>query len=164
MPIVVVGGSAAPTRPPAPLLTELVAGDGSVFVRWSPQGDGRSTLTRFTIVTKRADTGAAVRIDQTSSASVSSFVVQPLTNGTAYSVTVAAVNLIGTSDASNTVTGTPATVVAPPPDPDPVVPPPPPPPVVVRDPTVQPLLWAFPVERTFRPEHWLLTPEEADAL
>ena len=162
MPIVVLGGAAPSSTPPAPRLTAVHQRDGAAVAVWAAQGDGGSALIRFVVVTRRDSSGALVRVDQTSSAAVTSFTIQPLENDVTYRVSVQAVNMFGTSPESNVGLVTPSsTVVVPPPDEEEPPPPPPPPPVVVIP---QPTMYAFPPERTFRAEHWLLTPEQADAL
>ena len=163
MPILVVGGATPTTVPPAPRMTGLLAGDGSAVAMWTPQGDGGSSLVRFIVITRRDSNGALVRIDQMASASVTNFTIQPLDNGVAYRVTVQAVNMLGASAESNMLLATPSAAVPPgeeeppPVDPGPTLPPP-----SVFAP--QPVMYAFPADRTFRAEHWLLTPEEVDAL
>jgi hypothetical protein len=85
--------------PDAPTIGTPTAGDAFATVRWTaPASDGGSAITRYT-VRALASTGA-VRLTQDVAGDAESVVLAGLTNGTAYSFVVAAVNAIGTGASS----------------------------------------------------------------
>jgi hypothetical protein len=94
------------SAPGAPTLGAVTAGDGRATVNWTaPANPGSSALTGYT-VTATATTGSPVRANAGPGAT--QLVLTGLTNGTAYAVTVAATNAVGTGPASTPVTVTPA--------------------------------------------------------
>ena len=85
---------AAPTAPDAPTGVTASAGNGRVSVGWfAPASNGRSAITGYTAT---ANPGGA----KCSTAGTRACTIGSLRNGTAYTVTVTATNLIGTSLAS----------------------------------------------------------------
>jgi Fibronectin type III domain len=87
-----------PTVPGAPAGVSAVGGNTAVSVSWAaPGSDGGSPVTGYLVSAQ----GGGTTITQTvSSASATSAVIGGLTNGTAYDVTVAAVNAVGTGPAA----------------------------------------------------------------
>ncbi|MEN8582448.1 peroxidase family protein [Burkholderia sp. RS01] len=99
----------------APTLVTATAGDGTATLNWTaPASDGGSPITGFTV---RAFDGTTLAATQPVTGNVTTAVVTGLTNGTAYTFDVAAVNAVGTgtaSAASAAVTpAAPVTLVAP---------------------------------------------------
>ncbi len=98
-----------PTVPGAPAIGTATAGTAQATVKWTaPVSNGGSAITGY-VVTPYI--GSAAQTPQTFVSTATTEVVTGLTNGTAYTFTVAAVNAVGTggaSAASNAVT--PATV------------------------------------------------------
>jgi hypothetical protein len=101
------------TAPSAPTLTGY-AGDKTISVNWTEPANGGSPITHY-LVQKDADAPIVVV------APTKNYSFTGLTNGTKYTITVSAVNVIGTSTAASSD----FTPVAPPEDP--YVPPTPPP-------------------------------------
>lgn len=91
------------TAPAAPALASVTAGDGTLTATFAPTSNGGSVITSYEY---RLGGGAW---NPTGSLG-STFTIPNLTNGTAHTVTVRATNAIGTSVASNGISGTPATV------------------------------------------------------
>jgi hypothetical protein len=93
--------SAPATAPDAPTGVGAVAGDGQATVSWTPPtSDGGSAITGYTVTTSPADVGPTP-------ASGNSVIVPGLTDGHAYTFTVTATNIAGTSlpsDPSSPVT------------------------------------------------------------
>jgi hypothetical protein len=98
-----------PTVPGAPTIGTATAGTAQATVKWTaPASNGGSAITGY-VVTPYV--GAAPQTPQTFVSTATTEVVTALTNGTAYTFKVAAINGVGTggqSAASNAVT--PATV------------------------------------------------------
>ena len=100
----------APTAPDAPTGVSATAGDTTASVSWTAPGDGGSPITSYTVTPSPAD-GTVTMTGPTSAT------VTGLTDGTTYTFTVTATNLIGTSDPSapsNQVTPQAPTVPDPP--------------------------------------------------
>lgn len=153
MPIVLVPRGRVPA---APSLTSVTAGAGGAIATWTaPITDGGSPVTGYLVSAVNAVDGSLALTVSTGSDATSA-TLAPLTNDTAYSITVVALNGVGASAQSSPTTVTP-TVTAPPVTPPVVVVPP----VVVPRP--QPALAAFPVNHAFHPDNWLLSAEEASA-
>ncbi|MDA8202860.1 MAG: fibronectin type III domain-containing protein [Chloroflexi bacterium] len=99
---------AAPTVPGAPTGVSGTAGDSQVTLSWTtPASDGGSPITGY-VVTPYVGTTAQATHTYTSTATTQS--VTGLTNGTAYTFTVAAKNAVGTGPDS--VASSPVTPVA----------------------------------------------------
>jgi hypothetical protein len=102
----------------APMGVSATAGDRQATVSFTAPANNGSAITSYTVT---ASPGGA-----TASGSGSPITVTGLTNGTAYTFTVTAINGLGTgaaSSASNTVTPAPAAVAATPPPTPPPTPP-----------------------------------------
>jgi hypothetical protein len=82
------------TAPGAPTIGTTTAGNTSVTVRWTaPANTGGSPITGYTV---RAFAGTALVRTQAVTGNVGLVVVTGLTNGTAYTFDVAAINAVGT--------------------------------------------------------------------
>lgn len=106
-----VSGSITPaTTPGAPTIGSMTAGDASVTVRWTaPGATGGSAITGY-VVTPYIGTAAQTAVNVTGTGTSTN--VTGLTNGTAYTFKVAAVNVMGTgaqsaASASTTPFGVP---------------------------------------------------------
>jgi hypothetical protein len=101
-------------RPAPPTLnTPLTAGDGALSGTFVP-GAADPAITGFTVTAAPQPSGTAATLPLAAGATSFAFPTGTLTNGTAYNVTVTATNTVGTSDASNIVSGTPAVGSQPP--------------------------------------------------
>ncbi|MCB5274949.1 Leukotoxin [Arthrobacter sp. SO5] len=84
----------ATTAPGAPTIGTATAGNASATLTWTaPASDGGSAITGYTV---RAFAGATLARTQAVTGNVGTVVVTGLTNGTAYTFDVAAVNAVGT--------------------------------------------------------------------
>ena len=92
------------TAPAAPTLTGLTPGNASLAVTVTSGSNGGSPVTAY-----QWSLDGGQSWNSTASASTS-FPIVDLTNGTAYTVIVRAVNAVGPSDPSGSLTATPATV------------------------------------------------------
>jgi predicted phage tail protein len=89
---------ATPTAPGAPTNVTGVAGDQSVALSWTaPSSDGGSPITSYRITPY---IGANAQTPVNTGSASTSYTVTGLTNGTAYTFTVAATNSVGTGAAS----------------------------------------------------------------
>ncbi len=99
------------TVPGAPVIGVPTRGNASAVVRWTaPATNGGSPITGYTV---RVHVGTATTVLRTvtASATATSLTVTGLTNGTAYTVDVAATNAVGTGPASaRSAAVTPATL------------------------------------------------------
>ncbi len=84
------------TVPDAPAAPTATAGNTQASVSWSAPFDEGSSITGY-VITPYVGASAQTPIDV---GNVTSYVVTGLTNGTAYTFTVAATNSVGTGDAS----------------------------------------------------------------
>jgi len=90
--------------PGAPTIGTITPGNGQLSVAFTaPSSNGGATITDY----KCSINGGAYSSLGTTT---SPFVFSTLTNGTAYSITIKAVNSVGDGAASNSVSGTPRTV------------------------------------------------------
>jgi titin len=104
-----------PTVPGAPTGVVASSGNGSVALSWSPPpSNGGATINSYTVTCSPSGTGCPA--SQSLTGSPANF--SGLTNGTAYTFTVAAVNSVGTGPSATasatpvTVPGSPTNVVA----------------------------------------------------
>ena len=88
-----------PTAPGQVAAVTATAGDARATVSWTPPIDGGSPITSYT-VTPYVGTTARTPVTITGNPPAASTTVTGLTNGTAYTFTVAATNAIGTGTAS----------------------------------------------------------------
>lgn len=90
--------AAAPVLPGAPTITGVTAGDGALTVAFTaPASDGGTGITSY----------VATAGTQQATGPASPLTITGLSDGTAYAVTVAAVNSVGTGPASASMSGTP---------------------------------------------------------
>jgi len=100
----VTGSATTPrTVPSAPILRVVTRLDSSLSIAFTAGADGGSTITSYQ---SSIDGGATW---QTVSGLTSPLVLNDLTNGTTYTVTMRAVNIAGTGTAAVSVRGTPRT-------------------------------------------------------
>lgn len=99
--------------PSAPTLGTITPGNAQLSAAFTAGSDGGSAITSYKYST---DNGATYLTRQTGSTAspivittLSSDGTTPLTNGTAYTVLIKAVNVVGDGTASNAVTATPST-------------------------------------------------------
>ena len=93
--VTVATPAGAPTAPGAPTGVAGTAGDGSVALTWTaPVSDGGSAITGYRITPR---VGGTAQAPISTGSTATSRVVTELTNGTAYTFTVAAINANGTS-------------------------------------------------------------------
>ena len=82
------------TAPQVPVITSVVAGNGSMTVNFTAPYNGGDAITGYKyILNNSVDDASAVTIGAVSN----SFVISGLTNGTTYTVKMSAVNTMGTS-------------------------------------------------------------------
>ena len=94
----------APTTPSAPVITGVTAGNGTLSVAFTaPASDGGAAISNYKYSTNNGSTFTAV----SPAATTSPMVISGLTNGTAYTVRILAVNIVGDGAASSGVSGTP---------------------------------------------------------
>lgn len=102
------------TAPAAPTIGTATAGNASATLTWTaPASNGGSAITGYTV---RAFAGTVLARSQAVTGNVGTVVVTGLTNGTAYTFDVAAINAVNTgafSARSTAVTPTAGDVVAP---------------------------------------------------
>ncbi|MDQ0821165.1 Ca2+-binding RTX toxin-like protein [Arthrobacter sp. V4I6] len=86
------------TAPGAPAIGTATAGNASATLTWTaPASDGGSPITGYRV---QAFAGTTVAATQTVTGNVGTVLVTGLTNGTAYTFDVAAINAVGTGAAS----------------------------------------------------------------
>jgi LPXTG-motif cell wall-anchored protein len=91
------------SAPGAPTISSVTAGDGTLAVAFTAGSAGSSPTTNY-----KYSTDGVTYTALSPASTTSPFTITGLTNGTAYSVTIKAVNTVGDSTASNAVSGTPA--------------------------------------------------------
>ncbi len=103
--------SATPvTTPGAPTVDSVTAGNAQVTVAFTaPSSDGGSSITDYLVEYKLTSDSSWTTWSHDVSASTRSYTVTGLTNGSTYDVRVAAVNAVGTGNASSTSSATPVT-------------------------------------------------------
>jgi hypothetical protein len=94
-----------PPSPDAPSGLSATAGDGQIGLSWTEPSDNGSAITDYVIEYKSGSGSYQTFADGVST--TASGTVTGLTNGVAYTFRVSAVNVIGTSSPSSTVTSTP---------------------------------------------------------
>ena len=104
--------SSGTTVPGAPTGVGGSAGSASVALSWtSPASDGGSTITGYRVTPY---IGATAQTPVLTGSAATAFTVTGLTNGTAYTFTVAAINAVGTgADSAASAAITPAAATAP---------------------------------------------------
>jgi hypothetical protein len=90
-----------PTTPSAPTITSISPRDQSLLLNFTVPSDGGSPITNYQY---SINSGTYTSAGATSSP----ITITGLTNGTTYSLTLRAVNSVGTGQVSNTLSGTPA--------------------------------------------------------
>jgi hypothetical protein len=103
----------APTVPAAPTGVSAVPGNGSATVSWTAPSNGGSAVTSYT-VTPFIGTTAQTPVTVSGSPPATSTTVLGLSNGVAYTFTVAASNAIGAGPASSPSAPVTPTTVGPP--------------------------------------------------
>jgi hypothetical protein len=98
----------------APTITGITAGDGQLEVAFTAGSDGGAAISNYKYSTDGSTYTALSPADATTPVTITG-----LTNGTTYSVTLKAVNSVGDSGASNSLSGTPVAPTLPPSDPSP---------------------------------------------
>lgn len=83
------------------------SGDNKLTVAWAAPANNGGTLTSYTASAVPFGTNGATPTTCTSTHPTTTCTISPLTNGTAYTVTVRATSDIGTGPASNPITATP---------------------------------------------------------
>jgi hypothetical protein len=97
------------TVPSAPTINTVVRGNSQLIVNFTaPTNDGGSPITDYEYSTDNGVTFTSAGV------TTSPITITGLTNGTIYNVVIKAVNSIGASDPSNSISGTPSTVPNPP--------------------------------------------------
>jgi hypothetical protein len=91
-----------PTAPEAPVITSITAIDSGLEVSFTAGATGGSAIINYKY---SVDGSTYVALDPAST--TSPITISGLTNGTLYPVTIKAVNSVGDSEPSNTITGTP---------------------------------------------------------
>lgn len=98
------------TVPAAPVISLLSKGLTNLHVQWTVPNDGDSALTGYVLEWCLASDNFSPLVGTTSpGAGDTDFDITSLTNGVSYKSRIRAVNAIGESDNSNTLTATPAT-------------------------------------------------------
>lgn len=95
-----------PTLPGPPTLTTVTPGAQQLTVQWTaPAQDGNSPITGY-VITATPTTGTASPINTSASASATTTTLTGVTDGVTYTVTLQAVNAVGSSPASNSLSAT----------------------------------------------------------
>ena len=110
-------GTLTATAPPAPTGLTATAGDAEVTLSWTSGGDGGSAITKHQY-RQKAGSGSYgswtnIANSGASGTNATSFKVESLTNGTAYTFQVRPANVIGNGAASNEATATLVPVTGP---------------------------------------------------
>jgi hypothetical protein len=103
--------SVSATAPVAPTGLAATAGNGSVALSWTAGSNGGSTITDY-LIEYSTDGSTWLTFSDGTSTSTSA-TVSGLTNGTAYSFRVSAINSVNTGSASNVLSATPTLPPAP---------------------------------------------------
>ncbi|AGL19614.1 fibronectin type III domain-containing protein [Actinoplanes sp. N902-109] len=93
-------------RPEAPVVTDVLPGDGKVTVRWSAPGDNGSAVVGYRVQAYRD--GEPVKGRECITEGLLECAIAGLLNGTEYQFTVTAANGIGPGEPSGAVPGIPA--------------------------------------------------------
>lgn len=98
-------GKGGETEPSAPVLSRPVEGDGQVELSWTADSDGGSPITGHVITVSQASKSLETI---TTRGEDTTYTVTDLENDSEYDFTVVAVNAVGSSEPSNTITATPS--------------------------------------------------------
>ncbi len=85
------------SAPAAPKIRAATAGNASLLAAWSPQSDGGSPITGYSVRVVNAATNVQIGALRPAAADATSLTVTGLVNGTAVRVQVRATNAVGTS-------------------------------------------------------------------
>jgi hypothetical protein len=102
------------STPAAPSLTTITAGNGQLTLAFTAGSDGGAAISNYKYSTNGSTYTALSPADATTPVTITG-----LSNGTTYSVTLKAVNSVGDSVASNSLSGTPVAPTPPASDPSP---------------------------------------------
>ena len=102
--VVKYGSSVVQAPPSAPIAPYSLTGDQQLSINFTPGSNGRSQITNYKY---SIDNGSTFTAFSPATGAVSSVTITGLTNGQTYNIQLKAVNAIGDSPASATVTGTP---------------------------------------------------------
>ncbi len=135
--------------PDEPTLVSAAARNGGAYLTWTdPAWTGGTPIDHYILTAVGSDSSV---VTTTVVSGVTSSSIIGLTNGVTYTVVVTAVNALGASDPSNTLTVTPDPSAPTPEDPAAGLPPPGP----VFVPTPAPVWEAFEATDPFAPPYWL---------
>jgi fibronectin type 3 domain-containing protein len=97
------------TVPQAPTLVSAVPASAHVTLNWTPNGNGGSALTSYTVL-RGTVSGSETVLASGLNPGLQAYTDSAIVDGTTYFYTVKAVNVVGSSFASNELSATPAAV------------------------------------------------------
>lgn len=100
------------TVPAAPVLTGATPGNTEVALAWTAPANGGSAITDYVVEYRTTAGPGSWTVFSEGTSTTAAATVTGLTNGTGYDFRVSAVNAIGTSAVSNTMSATPTSAVA----------------------------------------------------